>query len=220
MFNKAILGVSATAMMIATGASAQTMATAATDLNLRAGPGPNYAINNVIDAEADVTVLGCLEASNWCEVSYNGEQGWAYGDYLATQLDGEYVAVYPNMQATETTVVTYDETAREEGALALGSIGAGVGALAIGGPAAIVGGLIVGAATGATLSPEEKTVTYIQQNPVEPVFVNGEVVMGATVPGEVTAYQVPDADYEYINLNGRYVLVQPDSREIVYIADF
>lgn len=220
MFTKSVIGLSAASLLLASTAHAATMASAATDLNLRAGPGPNYEIKGVIDAQDEVTVIGCLDETNWCEVDYDGQQGWAYGDYLATQLEGEAVALYPNRAAVETEVVTYDETAHEEGAAALGTMGAVLGAVAVGGPAAAVVGGIIGSAAGVAVSPEEKTVTYIREHPVEPVFVNGELVEGATVPVEVESYQVPESDYEYINLNGRYVLIAPESREITYIADF
>ncbi len=220
MFTKTVFGLSAASLLLASSASAATMATASTDLHLRAGPGPNYEIQGVIDGEDEVTVIGCLDESNWCEVDYNGQQGWAYGDYLATQLEGEAVALYPNREAVETKVVTYDETAHEEGAAVLGGMGAAVGALAVGGPAAAVVGGIIGSAAGVAVSPEEKTVTYIRENPVEPVFVRGELVEGAQVPGEVASYQVPESDYQYVNLNGRYVLIEPETREITWIADF
>lgn len=220
MIGKTIIGLSAASMLLASAASAQTMATAATDLHLRAGPGPNYPIKTVIAASDEVTVEGCLDETNWCEVSYNGEQGWAFGDYLAADMGGEAVAVYPNRTELQTGTVVYEEKPDDEGALALGAIGATAGALAIGGPAAAVVGGIIGAASGKVLQPTEKTVTYIEQNPVEPVFVNGELIVGATVPTEVQSYQVPESDYQYVNLNGRYVLIQPDNREITYIADF
>lgn len=219
MLAKTILGLSA-ATMIATSASAQTMATASTDLHLRAGPGPNYKIIDVIDAEGEVTLHGCLEEANWCEVDYAGQTGWAYGDYLATSLDGDVVAVYPNRTRIETRTVTFNKNAEEQGVLALGSMGAAAGALIVGGPAAIVAGAILGGATGAAVAPEEETVTYIRENPVEPVFVRGELIVGAGVPETVQVYQVPGSDLSYVNLNGRYVLVESDSRQIAYIADF
>jgi uncharacterized protein YraI len=220
MSSKTLIGLSAASMLFATTASAATMASAVTDLNLRAGPGPNYQIVDVIDANGEVTLEGCLEQANWCQVSWNGQQGWAYGEYLTTQLNGNVVAVYPNRTELETATVTYDTESEEAGALALGSIGAAAGALAVGGPAAAVAGAIIGAGAGAAITPEETTITYVRENPVEPVFVNGELITGAVVPQEVQVYQVPDAPYSYVNLNGRYVFVDPGTREITYIADF
>lgn len=220
MFAKTLVGLSAASILLAGTASAATMASAATDLHLRAGPGPNYQILDVIGANDQVTVDGCLEETNWCEVSYDGQEGWAYGDYLAADLSGKTVAVYPNRAELQTGTVVYEKQENDDGILALGAIGATIGALAVGGPAAAVVGGIIGSTTGAVITPDEKTVAYIEQNPVEPVFVNGELIVGATVPGEVQSFQVPTGEYQYVNLNGRYVLIEPASREIVYIADF
>ena len=57
-----------------------TTATAAAELNLRAGPGPDMEIIDVIPADGEVTVEGCLESANWCRVTLDGTTGWAYGD--------------------------------------------------------------------------------------------------------------------------------------------
>ena len=81
MFRKAILTAS-TAIFAAGSAAAATSATAVTDLNLRAGPGPQYEIIGVIDAEAKASVDGCIEESNWCKVTYDGQEGWARTRHL------------------------------------------------------------------------------------------------------------------------------------------
>lgn len=220
MFRKTIAcGVTA-ATLLATTASASTMASAVTDLNLRAGPGPNFAILDVIPARGTVTVEGCLADSNWCRVDHAGTAGWAYGDYLGAEVSGEVIALYPNREVIEVETVVYEAPdGNEEGALALGTIGAAAGALAVGGPAAAIVGGIIGSAAGAAL-PEEQQIAYVQSNPVEPVFVHGELIRGAVVPQEVTVYEVPDSSYVYTNLNGRYVMLDKDSREIRFIADF
>jgi len=58
-------GISAAAILIGTSASADLEATAFTDLNLRAGPGPQYEVVGVISGSDKVNVTGCLDASNW-----------------------------------------------------------------------------------------------------------------------------------------------------------
>ena len=60
MFRKAILTAS-TAIFAAGSAAAATSATAVTDLNLRAGPGPQYEIIGVIDAEGFIWVVDRLK---------------------------------------------------------------------------------------------------------------------------------------------------------------
>ncbi|WP_413874257.1 SH3 domain-containing protein [Albidovulum sp.] len=68
------------AVFVTSGAASAPDSAATTDLNLRSGPGPNYAVAGVIPAGTAVDVAGCLEAANWCQVVYNGQTGWSYGD--------------------------------------------------------------------------------------------------------------------------------------------
>jgi len=49
-------------------------------VNLRAGPGTNYARITTIPAGARVNVLRC---GRWCEVFYAGRKGWASAAYIA-----------------------------------------------------------------------------------------------------------------------------------------
>ena len=136
MFRKAILTAS-TAIFAAGSAAAATSATAVTDLNLRAGPGPQYEIIGVIDAEAKASVDGCIEESNWCKVTYDGQEGWAYGNYLTAMVEETPTAVI----APEVTVgtVTYDSSKDGEAFAGAGTVGAVAGAL-VAGPIGAVGG--------------------------------------------------------------------------------
>ncbi|MFD1343925.1 DUF1236 domain-containing protein [Litorisediminicola beolgyonensis] len=197
--------------------SAAMTASATTDLNLRAGPGPQYAVQSVIPAEGAVDVAGCLEAGEWCEVTYDGTSGWAYSAYLTTPVENEPVVIYQNTDRVKVETVTYDNTTEEAvGAASVGAWGAAVGSLIVGGPAAAAAGAVIGAAVGAESVPEE-TVTYVTANPVEPVYLNGEVVVGAGIPDTVTLYEVPDAQYQYVNVNEQYVVVNPENRRIVRV---
>lgn len=214
---KLLLLTAATAFSASTAMAAMN-ATATTDLNLRAGPGPNYKIIGVIDGNTSATVNGCLPESEWCSVEYNGMQGWAYSPYLVVDTSGEQVVLFDNRAELEVETVTYDDSQQEGAAITLGAAGAMLGSAIVGGPAAIVVGALAGAAAGAAIAPEEKTITYVQANPVEPVFVRGEVVTGAVIPAEVTVYETPQEDLVYANLNGQYVIVTGDEREIVYVV--
>ena len=68
-----------------------------TPLNIRSGPGPQYSIVGAIPDRGQATIIGCIQGSLWCQVSYNGRQGWAYSQYL-TALSGRslIVAERPN----------------------------------------------------------------------------------------------------------------------------
>jgi len=161
MIRNTVLGASAVAFLAAGPALAAMEATATTDLNLRAGPGSNYQVQDVITGNDMVMVDGCLEAANWCQVTYNDTTGWAYGDYLTVSPEGgEPMALYPNRQQVEVETVTYNETENATSAAITSGFGAFVGSL-IGGPAAVAAGAIAGAATGAEVAPEPETVTYL-----------------------------------------------------------
>lgn len=197
-------------------AYAETSATAVTDLNLRAGPGPQQSIVGVIPAEGNVNVHGCLAETAWCKVSFDGTEGWAYGDYLAASLDGEQLMIAPNRDQVEVATVTYEDSNADDVA-AGGAVGGVVGAIA-GGPVGAAAGAAVGGALGGASDPGEETVVYVRENPVEPVYLEGEVVTGAQLPEAVTLNTVPTSDYRYAYVNGVPVVVDPAERRVVYIV--
>ena len=54
-------------------------------------------------------------------------------------------------------------------------------------------------------------------NPVDPIYLEGEVVVGAGLPETVQLRPVPDYNYRYVYVNRQPVLVDPTSRRIVYV---
>lgn len=207
-------GLSAAAILTATTALATTDATATTDLNLRNLPDPRGEIVNVIPAEAVVSVEECATA--WCKVTYDGTQGWAYSPYLTASLDSEPVVIYDNVDRLEVQKVEVNQGDREAAA-AVGGLTAGALAMSlVGGPLAVAGGVAAGAIAGAESVPED-TVTYVVSNPVDTIYVDGEVVVGAGIPQEVELVAVPDSEYQYVYLNGNPVLVDQD-RQIVRVV--
>ena len=74
-------------------ASAATLVSAMTPLNIRTGPGPQYGIVGAIPDRGQAVILGCIQGSLWCEVSYNGRQGWVYSQYLTASLSGRSMIV-------------------------------------------------------------------------------------------------------------------------------
>jgi hypothetical protein len=89
------------------------------------------------------------------------------------------------------------------------------------------------AATSATLAPpaEKRTqiTSAIRQEKVEEVRnVNFNISVGVTVPSTVRAHPIPTRvieiypewrGYEFILVNGRYVILRPQTHEIVYIIE-
>lgn len=210
-----IVGLSAAAILTATTAIASTQATATTDLNLRNLPDPRGEILDVIPGEAMVQVEQCVTDAAWCKVTYEGTEGWAYAPYLTASLDSEPVVVYQNTQKLEVETVDVNKDDRERAA-AIGGLGAGaIAAAAVGGPLAVAGAAAAGAVLGNESVPE-RTVQYVTANPIDPVYVEGEVVVGAGIPGEVQLTAIPESDYTYVYLNGNPVLVDND-RTIVRV---
>ena len=217
-----ILMTTAAALLAMSGAAfAQQAVTATTDLNVRQGPGPQYPVIGAIAADGRAEVTGCLQGSKWCQVSFNGGTGWAYSDYLMAEVEGREV-VYTERVAQAPTV-TYQAPANPpagSGTLATAATGAVAGAL-IGGPIGAAIGGVAGAATGsvaeAVTTPDARVRTYVDTNRVDPVYLDGEVVVGARLPQTVKYYQIPDYKYSYVYLNGQQVLVEPESRRIVYV---
>ncbi len=224
---KTILSASVAALALAATAGtalAQTTATATTDLNVRAGPGPQYEVIGFIGASQQATVQGCLEASLWCEVSFEGGTGWAYSDYLTADVGGSQVVVTQRPAEVQIPVVQYEATASTTtttggGAVAGATTGAVAGALIAGPVGAVVGG-VAGAATGGiaeeVLTPDART--YVLENRVDPVYLDGEVVVGAQVPDTVEIREIPNYEYRYVYVNQQPVIVEPDTRRIVYVV--
>jgi uncharacterized protein YraI len=75
------------------GAPGPIKATATTGINLRAGPGQQYDVLAGIRINAALTVTGCLKTGKWCKVDAGSVQGWAYSQYLATDLAGARLMV-------------------------------------------------------------------------------------------------------------------------------
>ncbi len=212
----------AVVLLASTSAFAQTAVTATTDLNVRSGPGPQYPIVGSITGNGEATLHGCLENSKWCQVSAAGAEGWAYSDYLVADNAGAQVIVTerpPEM----VPVTTYEEdTASGAGAVSGAATGAIAGAL-IGGPIGAAVGGVAGAATGGLTEglltdPDPQLRTYVLENEVEPIYLEGEVVVGAGVPETVEIREIPEYDYRYAYINGQPVVIEPESRRIVYIV--
>jgi uncharacterized protein YraI len=217
-----ILSAAAGALLAASGAAfAQSNVTATTDLNVRAGPGPHHPVVDVLGAGEAATLNGCLENSKWCVVAVNGKDGWVYSDYLTGEFGGQQVVLTERPADSGITIVPPPETdGAATGAVTAGVTGAVAGAI-IGGPvgAAVGGaaGVVAGGAVGQAIDPPEQVRTYVKTNAVEPVYLEGEVVVGASLPETVALREIPDYEYRYVYVNGQPVLVEPSSRQIVYV---
>jgi uncharacterized protein YraI len=231
-----LLAATAGILAAATGASfAQTAVTATTDLNVRAGPGPQYPVVGVLNASETATLDGCAQGSKWCQITLNGQPGWAYSDYLTseftsgnrvvlTERPAEAVPTVEYRDTATTTTTTTTTTAEGGGAsgAAAGTITGVVAGALIGGPigAAIggVAGATAGGVVGEAVQPTPAVRQYVTTNQVDPVYLEGEVVVGAGVPETVQLREVPDYEYRYAYINGQPVLIDPNTRRIVSVV--
>ena len=214
---KLVVSAVALGMLAMSGAAFAATATATTDLNVRAGPGPQYEVVGVVGAGQAAEITGCLDGSKWCQIASNGGNGWVYSDYLTSDFGGKQV-VLTERPANSVTILPPD--GGTEGAAIGGATGAVAGAL-IGGPigAAVggVAGLAVGGAAGNAAEPPAQVRTYVTGNRVDPVYLDGEVVVGAGIPDNVEIREIPDYEYRYVYVNGQPALVDPGTRRIVYV---
>lgn len=89
---------------------------------------------------------------------------------------------------------------------------------------ALLAGVSLASAQNVVIQPEQEVVIkeYVQKKPLASIALPGvELNIGSTVPNEVElhAVEVPNANYEYLVVDNRTVLVEPGTRKIVHIID-
>lgn len=94
------------------------------------------------------------------------------------------------------------------GAVVGGPVGAAVGGLA---------GAVLGDVSEDALTPE--TRTYILENRTESVVLDGDVSVGTAIPQTATIQTIPDSQYQYVYVNDRPVLVDPQTRQVIYVYE-
>ncbi|MEO5324039.1 DUF1236 domain-containing protein [Mesorhizobium sp. CC13] len=80
------------------------------------------------------------------------------------------------------------------------------------------------AQTAVVIQPEQQTLIreYVKKKPLASITLPGlELNIGSKLPEtvELHAVEVPDVTYQYVIVDGRTVLVDPGTREIVYVMD-
>ena len=105
--NKKLLVSTAASLLAFSGAAfAQVAVSATTDLNVRAGPGPQHQVVGMIGAGQSANLNGCLDSSKWCTVAYEGGEGWVYSDYLTGDFGGNQVVLTERPADSGVAVVT------------------------------------------------------------------------------------------------------------------
>jgi uncharacterized protein YraI len=198
-------GAGAALLAFAGVAAADTMVSATTDLNVRAGPGPEYQVIGFLGAGQQAPLTGCLQNSRWCTVSTANGNGWVYSDYLAAEEQGQRVVIAQRPAGVVVPDVTYDGPAAQVDTTVTSDI--------VGPEDDMATDDTIG-----TIQPPSEVRTFVVDHRSDPVYLNGEVVVGAGLPDNVELTEIPDYQYRYVDVNGQPVLVDPQTRRIVYIV--
>lgn len=165
-------------------------------LNIRTGPGEQYPIAGEMRWNTEGEVSGCTADYMWCHIATAHGIGWAAAHYLTTDTN--------------------------RGPQTIESDGAQVGIPVVVPEAVTVVGAVTPVPAGTALieavTPEAAVIEYVKANPVAPIQVTGEIVVGAILPAELVLYEVPSSEYQYVVVNGATVLVEPATRKVVYIV--
>ena len=112
---------------------------------------------------------------------------------------------------------------------ATGAAGGAVTGAIVGGPIGAVVGGVIGAVIGTAIDPPPtQVVSYVETaKPPPPVVLQGNLVLGATLPSTVMLYPVPPDAYTpkagshiygYAMINGQRVIVDMQTRAVVAIT--
>jgi uncharacterized protein YraI len=176
-------------------------ATSIADLNLRTMP-TNYGEVITIMPRASTVQVEACNLDGWCQVNFNGIEGYAYGDYL--YADSGASPVYLTSEVVQTGYVpafTYEYPSDY-----------------VAPSYRIVSAAPTYYETYKPSTADQYVIDYVAANPVETVYLNGEVVPGAFLPREVALHMIPGNTYLYANINGYSVVVDPVDGRIVLLV--
>jgi uncharacterized protein YraI len=92
---KLLLASGAAALILAAAGAAKAYeAVVTSSAPLEAGPSPDYPQVDELDAGAPVTVYGCVNGYEWCDVSFQGARGWFDAQYLTVPYQGQQVPIF------------------------------------------------------------------------------------------------------------------------------
>jgi uncharacterized protein YraI len=192
------------AVMMAGPALAVTAVSPTGHLNVRSGPGFQYPVVGQIQANVPAQITGCVTDYSWCAVALpSGATGWASAPYLVTNAAGQP----KNLQVAGAQLGIPTITPVNTGAAVVAT--PPVGQMV---PVPPSVGVVQ------PIAPPPNVVSYVTMQAIQPVIVNGEVMVGATLPAAAPVYPIPSSPYVFSYINGQRVLVEPTARKIVYVV--
>jgi uncharacterized protein YraI len=192
------------AAFLAGPASALTAVSPTGHLNVRSGPGFQYPVVGQIQANVPAQITGCVTDYSWCAVALpSGATGWASAPYLVTNAAGQP----KNLQVAGAQLGIPTITPVNTGAAVVAT--PPVGQMV---PVPPSVGVVQ------PIAPPPNVVSYVTMQAIQPVIVNGEVMVGATLPAAAPVYPIPSSPYVFSYVNGQRVLVEPTARKIVYVV--
>jgi hypothetical protein len=136
---------------------------------------------DAVDRGAHIVVDPALRdaAKDTEPVPIGAEQdSWVCSGYLSAPVEGEPVAAYENRKMLNVTTVYNDEEIAKNATGAARS--GGIAGALIAGPVGAAVGVAEGGATVALAKPPEGVTTYVITNEVEPVYLDGEVIVSSS----------------------------------------
>jgi uncharacterized protein YraI len=107
MRSKRLIRVLGTLLIGMSSAAMAQNAFTARPLNVRAGPDRDYPLVAQLGPNTPVEVNGCLNDWSWCDVSFDGNRGWAYAPGLNYLYQGERVPLYSYAPGLGIPVITF-----------------------------------------------------------------------------------------------------------------
>src|SRR5579863_7493688 len=77
------------------------------DVELRAGPDPDYPSVAMLSDGTSVSIMGCVDNWSWCDVATGPDRGWVPGDFLQEEYQGQRVFVPEYAAVIGIPVVTF-----------------------------------------------------------------------------------------------------------------
>ena len=190
------------AALIASPAAALNAFSPTGHLNVRSGPGFQYPVVGVMQQNVPAAVTGCIQDYSWCSVAVGAVTGWASAPYLVTDAGGNPTNLRVSGAQLGIPIV----------------VPTGVGAVVATPPVGAMDPVAPAATVVEPVLPAAEVLSYVTQQVVRPVLVDGEVMVGATLPAAVPVYPIPASPYVYSYVNGQRVVVEPTARRIVYVV--